>query len=134
MTSIYVTLQHLGYVIDQEYEIHNGELRWFIDPRHTPEQIEAAAHDAAVAWITAKIKAEAQQRILARLPQWRQNNATARAVELISLGEASGPEWEALQAAWGWVKATREHSNALEAQAAQAEDPMAFDFTAGWPE
>lgn len=83
--------------------------------------------------VQARIKEEARQRIVAVMPEWKQANATARAVELISLGQASGAEWDALQAAWAWVKAVRDHSNSLEAQAAAMDDPLALDITVGWP-
>lgn len=80
------------------------------------------------------IKEEARKRIVSVLPEWKQANATARAVELVSLGQASGPEWEAMQSAWAWVKAVRAHSDILEAQAALLDHPLTLDITAGWPE
>lgn len=103
------------------------------EPLPTAAEIEAARKPAALAMVSQRIKEEARQRILAVLPEWKQANATARAVELVAAGQASGPEWEAMQASWGWVKAVRQHSNALEAQAAELDDPTSLDITAGWP-
>lgn len=78
-----------------------------------------------------EVKQLAQDRILARMPAWKQSNMTARAVELISLGEVGSEEWNALQAEWAWARSVREFSNQLEKNLAQ--DPT-IDITAGWPE
>lgn len=78
------------------------------------EELQASALRAAV-------KAEARGRILARYPDWKQANMTARGVELAfkvaqgeTLREAETTEIAALQGVWGWIKAVREASNALE--------------------
>lgn len=63
-----------------------------------------------------RIKAKAGETIIARLPQWKQSNLTARAVELQSTGPTSWTqdeqtEWAAIQAEWAWVKSIRAQSN-----------------------
>lgn len=78
----------------------------------------------------AEIKTKTREIIIARLPDWKQTNMTARAVELVAAGDTAGAEWLALQAAWGWVKAVRSHSNELEAQIDAGKTP---DLTQGWP-
>lgn len=79
------------------------------------------------------VKLKARAVILARMPEWKQANATARAVELVSLGQASGPEWQAMQAAWAWVRSVREYSDRLEAAVAASDDPGSIDISTGWP-
>lgn len=69
----------------------------------------------------ASIKAEANRRILARYPAWKQSNLTAAALEAIGAGQQ--PPQEALDA-WAWVKEVRAHSDALESGAG---------MTANWP-
>lgn len=71
--------------------------------------------------ITAQVKAEAQRRILAILPQWKQANLTARGVELSTkmlmggtLTQAEKDEMEAGFALWDKVKAIRAASDLIE--------------------
>lgn len=102
------------------------------DPPPTPDDL------------VAKIKLRARFHILARFPEWKQANMTARGVELINLRALNGAwtaeeaaEAVALQADWDWIKAVRAYSDALEAQVPPADDPealAAFDVSAGWPE
>lgn len=82
------------------------------------------------------IKTAARQIILARYPEWRQANLTARAVELVSLGETSGAEWQQMQAIWAWIKAVRARSDLLEADVANCTTVEAVDAVqlSGWPE
>lgn len=66
------------------------------------------------------VKAEARRRILARLPDWKQANMTARGVELLRKGEVNWTpqeqaEADAITAAWDWVKAVRLASDDIEA-------------------
>lgn len=66
------------------------------------------------------IRAEARRRILARYPEWRQQNMTARAVELVDKGvdnltSEEAAERAAIAAAWEWIKSVRAASNDLEA-------------------
>ena len=68
------------------------------------------------------VKAEAGRRIVARYPEWKQRNMTARGVELLHI-QTSEPwtpeeqaEADALQAAWDWIASVRAASDILEAQ------------------
>jgi hypothetical protein len=85
-----------------------------------------------------RVKAEARRRILARFPEWKQANMTARGVELVNIRLAVGSwtenqaqEAAALSAAWDWIKGVRAASDALEAL-----DPIPADFAddGNWPE
>ena len=106
------------------------------EPRPTDAEIAAAALPAAKAAKRLAIKTAARQVILARYPEWRQANLTARAVELISLGQTSGPEWQQMQAIWAWIKAVRARSDLLEADVAACTTVAAVDAVqlSGWPE
>ena len=110
----------VAYVVDGDQVVQ----RWTVTQRSDAEQ-------------KAEVKAEARARILARLPDWKQRNMTARGVELINL-RASRPltadeqaEAVALQAAWDWVRAVRTASDAIEAM-----DSIPVDFRDDkrWPE
>jgi hypothetical protein len=64
------------------------------------------------------VRLEAQRRIYARYPQWKQANMTARAVELLRKGEAKWSaddvaESTALDAAWTWIASIRAKSDDL---------------------
>jgi hypothetical protein len=112
-------------------------LRWLSDkPRPTDAEIAAAALPAAKAAKTQQIKAAARARILARYPEWRQANLTARAVELVSLGQTTGPEWGQMQAIWNWIKATRARSDLLESDVDNCITVEAVEqlTIGGWPE
>lgn len=83
------------------------------------------------------IKTEARRRILARLPDWKQANMTARGVELQDIWRRNGAwtpeeqrEADALNATWSWIKAVRDASNAIEALDAVPDD---FDADKRWP-
>jgi hypothetical protein len=106
------------------------------EPQPTPAQIAAAALPAAKAAKKQQIKVAARTRILARYPEWRQANLTARAVELVSLGETSGAEWQQMQSIWAWIKAVRARSDLLEADVAACTTVEAVDAIqlSGWPE
>ena len=64
----------------------------------------------------AEINAEAQRRILAILPEWKQRNLTVRSVELLRIGPpnwspAEQAEADAIQAQWDRIKAIRDASD-----------------------
>ena len=116
---------------------------WELDFEATATPEQRAAAQAVVdntdpqTVIADDVEAEAQRRILARYPDWKQRNMTARGVELtfkVAQGEALAAgetdEIAALQAAWGWIKAVRAASDTLEAL-----DPIPADFAedARWP-
>jgi hypothetical protein len=106
------------------------------EPQPTDAEIAAAALPAAKAAKKAAIKQAARTRILARYPEWRQQNMTARAVELVSLGQITGPEWGQMQAIWDWIKATRARSDLLEADVDNCTTVEAVEqlVIGGWPE
>lgn len=102
-----------------------------------PEWVAAREADAiADAVVTpAMLQEEARRRILARYPDWMQQNMTARGVELQDMWRRNGSwtmeeeaEATALQAAWDWIKAVRAASNAMEAN-----PPADFRNDAHWP-
>lgn len=83
------------------------------------------------------VKAEARRRILGRFPDWKQQNMTARGVELQDVWRREGKwdaaetdEADALAAAWTWIKAVRSRSGEIEAM-----NPIPVDFAADarWP-
>lgn len=116
-----------------------------IDGVPTKRNVIAALTDDQVATrraeILAAIDATAGLIILDRYPLWMQQNMTARAVALLDirgdrdLTPDEQAEREGLQAAWAWVAAVRNHSNALKATvpATDAAGIDGFDITAGWP-
>lgn len=67
-----------------------------------------------------------------------QQNATARCVELVSVGAnrtvAEQAEFDAINAIWARIKSIRNYSNSLYTLVAQNADPASVDITAGWPE
>jgi len=87
-----------------------------------------------------RVKAEAGSRILAVLPDWKQRNLTARAVELTALGQANWSaeelaEWQAGQALWDWVKATRAATETFAAAIdAETEPAAAVAVQPVWPD
>lgn len=80
------------------------------------------ANPAIANLLVERVKQEAGRRILKFLPEWRQRNFTARAVELAdkrasgqALTDAERAEEAAIRAAWAEVRRLRAVSNALEA-------------------
>lgn len=139
--SLYLTISHMGFVLDRDYDLLDSgrgpEVRWRSNkPRPTNAQIAAAALPAAQAAKRAAIKQAARQIILSRYPEWRQANLTARAVELVSLNETSGPEWQQLQSIWAWIKDVRARSDLLEADVAACTTVEAVEgiVIGGWPD
>jgi hypothetical protein len=84
----------------------------------------------------ALVKINCRTRILAVYADWKQMNMTARAIELLKLGQQGSPEGLALQASWDWVKAMRANSDTLEAgidAATTAQAVAAAATDSGWP-
>jgi hypothetical protein len=106
------------------------------EPQPTDAEIAAAALPAAKAAKRTDIKTAARAQILARYPEWQQANLTARAVELVSLGQTTGQEWARMQAIWDWIKATRARSDLLEADVDNCTTVEAVEqlTIGGWPE
>ena len=81
-----------------------------------------------------QVKEEAQRRILARFPDWKQRNMLARATELQEnrIGRLLTTEEDAeitdLWAAWAWIKSVRAASDVLEATL-----PTDFRDDKNWP-
>lgn len=82
------------------------------------------------------VKDEAGRRILARYPEWKQANMTARAVELQDIWRQVGSwtgteqaEADAITEAWAWVKSIRQRSNEIEALTPIPDD---YDSDARW--
>jgi len=87
--------------------------------------------------IRSAIKGEAYRRIVARYPEWRQANMTARGVELQDIWRRNGAwsaaeqsEADILTAAWAWIKAVRTASDAIEAI---SPPPADFADDSRWP-
>ncbi len=85
----------------------------------------------------AETKAEANRRILAILPEWKQRNYTARAVEMVAAGEIGDDEWNAMNAAWTAIKAVRVASDTIEAEISTLTDEQAGQYDVAnnhkWP-
>jgi hypothetical protein len=95
-----------------------------------------------------QIKAEAQRRIHAHFPQWKQANMLARSAELFRIQagfmrDADGSfvparpltaeevvEEMAIAQAWSWIKAVRSASGSLEARSPVPQD---YSSDAYWP-
>lgn len=80
------------------------------------------------------VKREAERRILAIVPEWKQRNLTAQAAILAKKGEANWTTeeqaaWDAGEAIWTQIAAIRAASDAIEAM-----DPIPDPVTwGGWP-
>jgi hypothetical protein len=135
-------LVSMGYTLDSDFEVVASRagaptLQWLsTKPPPTDAEIAAAALPAAKAAKKQHIKAAARARILARYPEWMQANLTARAVELVSLGQITGPEWGQMQAIWNWIKDTRARSDLLESDVDNCTTVEAVEqlTIGGWPE
>jgi hypothetical protein len=89
----------------------------------------APAPEAIRAGRIAAIKAEAERRILAICPEWKQRNLTAQAAILAEKGRSQWTAgeldaWTTGEALWAQVAAIRAASDALEAM-----DPIPEDIT-----
>lgn len=110
------------------------------ESRRTEVQAVIDAHVPFFGHAASKVqetKAEANRRILAILPEWKQRNYTARAVEKVANGEVGDDEWNAMQTAWLQIKAIRVASDAIETEIAALTDEQAgqYDVAASplWP-
>jgi hypothetical protein len=106
-----------------------------IEPGRVVISYEAA--DRSREHCVAMVKLEARQRILARYPEWKQANMTARGIELQDIWRRNG-EWTveeqaeatALMDAWAWIKSVREASDAIEAL---EKVPTDYNADERWP-
>ena len=105
-------------------------------PHPSDNELRAAMLPAAQAAKRTAIKSAARQTILGRYPEWMQANLTARAVELVSLGQTTGPEWQHMQSIWSWIKGVRAHSDLLEADVANCTTVEAVEgiVIGAWPD
>lgn len=92
-----------GRFSPNDYHIINGL------PEILPPIIKPIGEDRFNCMV--RINQQASDKILNLYPQYKQANMTARAIELIALGEIGGTEWIAIQTAWDWVKSIRAASN-----------------------
>lgn len=100
--------------------------------------IATSAVPLAESVVSARVKQTARNIILRRYPDWKQQNMTARGVEIVfklasgvGLTQSEQDEADLLQAAWDWIKAVRSHSDALETA---YRDGEAISLVNGWPE
>lgn len=109
--------------------------------------IDAYPASATAAPIIVEVKLHARERILARYPDWRQANMTARSVELTETLATGGvltadeqAEVAAMKAAWAWIKSVRvksgEHEAAINAlvDLSDFSGILTYDWRSGWPE
>jgi len=86
------------------------------EPEHTPAELEAQR--------ISQIKQKAGVAINELLPEWKQRNLLARAIELIDPAHTMTPveqaELNKIRAAWASIKGIRASSNAAEASGAAA--------------
>lgn len=125
---------------------HDGV--WLSDDEAAVQAIiDAYPASSTAAPIIAEIKQHARERILARYPDWKQANMTARSLELTgllatgtTLTGAEQAELTAMKGVWAWIKSMRAKSNEHEAALAvlvAASDfagILAYDWRIGWPE
>jgi hypothetical protein len=133
MIATYLT-QQIQCVGVTDYGDGRYEIQFADRPTRFATDVEVRA--AAKAAKKQHIKAAARARILARYPEWMQANLTARAVELVSLGQITGPEWGQMQAIWNWIKATRARSDLLESDVDNCTTVEAVEqlIIGGWPD
>lgn len=125
-----------------EVNVATGEVRVIeLTAAEVTAQV-AAARVAAPSIKIAEVKAEAQRRIYAILPQWKQANLTARGVEMNAKRIAGGTLTQSEQdemaagfALWGKVKAVRTASNLVEQDIQASTNPASFDVAGStrWP-
>lgn len=109
----------------------DGEITTWPDslgPRPTVEQIEQWGVEYADLARKQRIKARAREVILAKLPEWKQANMTAHAVQLtrkLAAGTITEVERNILDqyetGPLAWVKAVRETSDAAERDGLEAD-------------
>jgi len=113
-------------------QIVGGEpmAEWVVERPLTPEEVQTR-RDRKIR----RVKAEANRRIVALCPEWKQRNLTAQAAQLAKKGEANwttaeADAWAAGEALWLQIAAIRAASDTIEAM-----DPLPVDVTDDtlWP-
>lgn len=141
------TLMYMGYDADVDFECLAsiaGEavtLNWFhADAKPDVSAVTSSELPAAKHFAKQAIKAEANRRILATMPDWKQRNLTARSVEIVSAivdgtaTQADHDELAELKAQKADVDAVRTASDAAEAEVdalTTVADVEAYDVR-GW--
>lgn len=133
---------HLWRPVEGEQPTYDTFLQSTSGPTETIEAGRVlrtwTVQDIAADALKERVKFEARRRILARYPDWKQVNMTARGVALqdawrlnSTWTDAEAAEAAALQSAWAWIKAVRAASDAIEAI-----NPIPADYAtdARWPE
>ena len=105
---------------DKQEAVWGGQ-QWKVRDIPTPPSPPGPTLSERKAEMVALIKAEAERRILARYPEWKQRNMMARLVALANKGrenwnDSDRQEAETAQSAWGWINGVRRHSDTLEDQ------------------
>ena len=75
----------------------------------------------------AKVNNLSSATILDRLPDWKQRNLTARAVDLIQQGITASTEMDSIRAQWQWVESVRAASNIATTAIDTASDQSGID-------
>ena len=121
---------------------------WIADDEAAVQTIiDSYPASATAAPVIAEIKMHAREIILARYPEWKQANMTARSVELtekLASGTAltvdEQGEIAAMKNVWAWIKTIRTASNEREAAinafvaASDYAGILSYDWRTGWPE
>lgn len=152
-----LALQHLGFRVDVDFIASADSLVWLSEAQQpTPEQIAAAAHPAEVAVAAQRIKADRDRRKIAGTPVGAHvfhsdPDSRIQQIGLVMMGAAlpAGIQWKTLGGAFvemtpvlaGQIfQATAARDVALFAAAeahiaaaAVSDDPLVYDFSAGWP-
>lgn len=117
-------------------ETHHRVTTRTVEPTRALVTVTAVVHP--LDRLVALVKAEANRRILARYPQYKQANMTARAVKLSDIRHSrpltsdETAEKAAIEAAWDWVTSVRATSNSIEAEITAGAVPDIANHT-GWP-
>lgn len=110
-------------------ELSTATAQQISDARRVIEQFKMLA--------PSHVKAECRRRILARFPEWKQANMTARGVELQDSWRRNGTlsadeqaDADSFAAAWAWIKSVRSASDVIESLETIPEDYAADHW---WP-
>jgi len=133
---------HLWRPVEGEPPLHDPFRQYVTGPVETIDEIRVlrawTVQDRPLAELQALVKLEARRRILARYPDWKQVNMTARGVELQDAWRQNGAwsaaeaaEASALQSAWAWIKAVRTASDVIESL---TPIPSDYNDDSRWPQ
>lgn len=137
-----------GAITAAGYSLACRDGAWVADNEPAVQAIiDAYPPSAAAAPLIGEIKTHAREKILARYPEWKQANMTARSVELTEVLAMGGTLTELEQAELATAKAAREWINSVRAASGTHETALgtlaevgdfagilAYDWHADWPE